>query len=881
MPPLEAHLFAANLMEKARRGEKPRSLVISGNDFQIMDGVPSCLCWIGTSGVPSENRFSPNPGGIYACPNPSTQFFVYWGDNSPPDPWLPIYSGYNPGASGSAVGSFPVTWDQFDLVFLADCVPDREYDVAGFVHPHQGVLGSTPRDPETGEPLVPKVFLDGVFPPGHPLAGEPSFDYCDPNASKRSDVGTRGRGVYNPSNPDPGDLAIKEFIETQFGVSNLCPVPPSEDPPDPDPDDPPPDDDDETDDCEDTPMLLPEDIAPLMQDIQQIQPIQPQVLNRHEKLLEQMKKLEAQLAAEGVQVSPPEPMSFPPLVQGFQIQNVGLSKQAQKWLAKYDALRLEHAQYQAEIVQTLQTVHAPLESLHQRITDESSELEYQGYGDEPPQTLAEFKDELINLVLATRLSFQEKNTFEHLSAMQSYTRLSLVYDQLLRAYLAGQVPKEIPVENAEAVPLEGDLESEDATSRFITRIEEISSSRKLINTWSRLLSQLQNKLVNKQANLKQQIEADSAAALPEMQAYLEDLKKTIFLTMVLEGLIDVNLEDFIEETNGFSIQADSTCLNRPKCYSNEQFNEALNKAYQHSNQLIQQVPDSLIEVLLEASFNLQQPGLWQEVKQDGRAQYYIDSYRQGATIAGLPERVEDIPAALLGVKSLQGIYRVSKYGGESALTALTKWIATNPKHPAVKFAKERRNQLQQHLKKFNKNQSKLAKACAGTQTKGCSPQMRISAKYANKQVKLSEICKDYSISCHKFPKLKDFSVKYDNNGVPDFRTLRDANGNLVNPVKHSAWIDASTADTIKAVRDADYAKYSNIWQKFTHPDGPNPKGLKLGSSEPRMTGHHSGNVRYIEGNKLQVEIQFVEKDLHEAFPHRGGFDYYRELLGKS
>ena len=48
-----------------------------------------------------------------------------------------------------------------------------------------------------------------------------------------------------------------------------------------------------------------------------------------------------------------------------------------------------------------------------------------------------------------------------------------------------------------------------------------------------------------------------------------------------------------------------------------------------------------------------------------------------------------------------------------------------------------------------------------------------------------------------------------------------------------------------------------------------------------MTGHHSGNLRYNAQNELEVEIQFVPKDLHAAFQHTGGFEYYRSVLGLS
>ena len=297
-------------------------------------------------------------------------------------------------------------------------------------------------------------------------------------------------------------------------------------------------DDGETDDCEDAPLLLPEDIAPLMQDIQQIQPVQPQVLNRHEKLLEQMKALEAQLAAEGVQVSPPEPLILPaPLPpQGFQTQSTTqsgtLSKKAQKWLAKYEELQTEHAQHRAAIEQTMQGINAPLESLLQRITD-TFEIDYTQPETEPNFSLEDYKSSLDIAIGNIQAWLAEENTYSQAAAAANYGNLVLLYHQLYRDILAGkQLAASQPLPESEPF------------AYFYEEVAQIQDQRALANFMARKLESLQARIQTKQ----QKLSAATEALIAEAESISQQLDAFELELTQLEA-------DLAEGEGGFSTQA--------------------------------------------------------------------------------------------------------------------------------------------------------------------------------------------------------------------------------------------------------------------------------------------------------------------------------------
>ena len=166
----------------------------------------------------------------------------------------------------------------------------------------------------------------------------------------------------------------------------------------------------------------------------------------------------------------------------------------------------------------------------------------------------------------------------------------------------------------------------------------------------------------------------------------------------------------------------------------------------------------------------------------------------------------------------------------------------------------------------------------------CNWTTKLSQKFAGQTAKVDEICKLYPNVCINAKKnglpegFRNFTVKYDNNGIPDFSTLRDGSGQLLNLVKTKGWIKSSTKSSKDAAQAADRGLYAKIWKNHAQNIGLPEELHTLGKA--RVNGHHTGNVRF-NGNSIEIEIQIIDQSIHQLFPHRGGFEYARDIMAQN
>jgi len=590
-------------------------------------------------------------------------------------------------------------------------------------------------------------------------------------------------------------------------------------------------------------------------------PIQEDI-NKYQQILNQISQLDQRLIAEGVLTDTPSP---------------AVSVKAQRLLDKKAAFQTQKTQLQVKIQNDLQLTENHRQELSQQINQNLYILsQADALAQEKPNSFEAYK-QALDLDLTLFQDDFEGNLSSLLEASETFVEEIRITELFLQDYL---------YENFNQF---SSADSGQNESYLIEKISDIQTPRQLLRFVFNRIQQQRTKLIQEKAQVSQDISLELEGVKSEVLNHLEDLDDAITLSLIAEGVIHPDTLEY-QAQSGFSIQQynpnfdpmtfiweaagkDLNAANLELKQKKAAFDQAKGKA----DALIDQIPIGVMEQILKASFDLQDGlGTWDEMKRSGQAQQILDGYRnvqKGMQFAGLlPEKSEDIALMMFGIKQAKGTYKAAKYGTEGALASLRKWRAANKGHKAMPLVEKKIKDLEAHAKKFQRKGQLLGKKCVGNKNQ-CA---KYYQQYKNlpRKVSYAEICAQdpKRALCTKFPQFKNFSIHFDDNGIPDFtKVVTQKGGPTQDLTKGKTWIKASTAELGDAASKADQYAYSKVYQKDF--------GNTL--AKDNMTGHHSGNLRYNAQNELEVEIQFVPKDLHAAFQHTGGFEYYRSVLGLS
>lgn len=281
-------------------------------------------------------------------------------------------------------------------------------------------------------------------------------------------------------------------------------------------------------DCENQPLLMPEALRPLLDDINNMQSVDPQTLNKYRQYTQQMGDTAAQLQALGVNVPGPQPVVSPVgmfgiqslTAPGFRVASAAPSSmpsgypsydpssnpssnpsgnpgnyppKVQRLLDKYQQQSYQQRTYRESVLASLQTVD---DRLHQLLLNSTAGYgaEYQEVADPDPQAGFEvFKQIIEDLEAEFEGNLADLNTYSLLEASRTYANLSLYYHFLLRAQLLGQ----LPIDNPPSDPTQ--------TEYFSERLEEIIQPWQLVNFTARRLESHKQQLMRRWEKLNQEM----------------------------------------------------------------------------------------------------------------------------------------------------------------------------------------------------------------------------------------------------------------------------------------------------------------------------------------------------------------------------------------
>ena len=246
----------------------------------------------------------------------------------------------------------------------------------------------------------------------------------------------------------------------------------------------------ETDDCEDVPLLLPEDIAPLMQDIQQIQP----ALQDAKALIKDFHQ-----SSQRVQKSQDQVNEF--LQQpSSPKQQKQLNNQQAKLSEATATMNQSGSQLQSSMTQLDQQRDATRQQL-QPWVDPLSELDLDG------ANLEEFKEATALAEEYFKVQLSHGNTFDLAAALQAITEEMDILSQLTRAIVEQNL-------TLTQEPDEEELDSEEV-------LAQIQTPQRLVRYLSNRISKQSEKI--SEANLK--IQGKLSSDLDGIEGRLAEIER--------------------------------------------------------------------------------------------------------------------------------------------------------------------------------------------------------------------------------------------------------------------------------------------------------------------------------------------------------------------